>query len=90
VDMSRRRDDIMHQSWSELCAQYPLFRAKFVWPRRARTRSQPRWHKKVSLGVFPLNDLSTMSDDADYHIEQTDAGASSTIPMEAGQIKKGG
>ena len=30
-----------------------------------------------------------MSDD-DYHIETTDAGASATIPMEAGQIKKGG
>lgn len=31
-----------------------------------------------------------MSDDEDYHIENTDAGASATIPMEAGQIKKGG
>ena len=30
-----------------------------------------------------------MSDD-DYAIETTDAGASETIPMEAGQIKKGG
>eukprot|EP00554_Chaetoceros_debilis_P006551 CAMPEP_0194073906 /NCGR_PEP_ID=MMETSP0149-20130528/1120_1 /TAXON_ID=122233 /ORGANISM="Chaetoceros debilis, Strain MM31A-1" /LENGTH=159 /DNA_ID=CAMNT_0038753959 /DNA_START=88 /DNA_END=567 /DNA_ORIENTATION=+ len=30
-----------------------------------------------------------MSDD-DYKIETTDAGASATIPMEAGQIKKGG
>ncbi len=30
-----------------------------------------------------------MSDD-DYVIESTDAGASATIPMEAGQIKKGG
>ena len=30
-----------------------------------------------------------MSED-DYHIETTDAGASATIPMEAGQIKKGG
>ncbi len=30
-----------------------------------------------------------MSDD-DYHIESADAGASATIPMEAGQIKKGG
>jgi hypothetical protein len=26
----------------------------------------------------------------DYAIESTDAGASATIPMEAGQIKKGG
>ena len=26
----------------------------------------------------------------DYNIETTDAGASTTIPMEAGQIKKGG
>mmetsp|Transcript_4215 Transcript_4215/g.5546 ORF Transcript_4215/g.5546 Transcript_4215/m.5546 type:complete len:161 (-) Transcript_4215:300-782(-) len=31
-----------------------------------------------------------MSDDGDYHIEQVDAGASATIPMEAGQVKKGG
>lgn len=31
-----------------------------------------------------------MADDGDYHIESTDAGASATIPMEAGQIKKGG
>ena len=30
-----------------------------------------------------------MSDD-DYKIESADAGASATIPMEAGQIKKGG
>jgi len=30
-----------------------------------------------------------MSDD-DYEIEVTDAGASATIPMDAGQIKKGG
>jgi hypothetical protein len=32
-----------------------------------------------------------MSDDEqDFVIEATDAGASSVIPMEAGQIKKGG
>ena len=31
-----------------------------------------------------------MGDDADYAIEVADAGASATIPMEAGQIKKGG
>ncbi len=30
-----------------------------------------------------------MSDD-DYKIESTDAGASATIPMDAGAIKKGG
>lgn len=29
-------------------------------------------------------------EEQDYHIENTDAGASATIPMEAGQIKKGG
>jgi translation initiation factor 5A len=29
-------------------------------------------------------------EDQDYHIENVDAGASATIPMEAGQIKKGG
>jgi translation initiation factor 5A len=28
--------------------------------------------------------------DEDYAIETADAGASATIPMEAGQIKKGG
>lgn len=31
-----------------------------------------------------------MSDSGDYAIESADAGASATIPMEAGQIKKGG
>ena len=31
-----------------------------------------------------------MSDGEDYNIESTDAGASATIPMEAGQVKKGG
>ena len=32
-----------------------------------------------------------MSDDHnEYHIETADAGASATIPCEAGQIKKGG
>ena len=30
-----------------------------------------------------------MGDD-DYEIEVVDAGASATIPMEAGQVKKGG
>jgi translation initiation factor 5A len=31
-----------------------------------------------------------MADDGDYVIEKVDAGASATIPMEAGQVKKGG
>jgi hypothetical protein len=31
-----------------------------------------------------------MADEEDYNIESADAGASATIPMEAGQIKKGG
>jgi translation initiation factor 5A len=31
-----------------------------------------------------------MADESDFHIESADAGASATIPMEAGQIKKGG
>mmetsp|Transcript_35360 Transcript_35360/g.85775 ORF Transcript_35360/g.85775 Transcript_35360/m.85775 type:complete len:160 (+) Transcript_35360:50-529(+) len=31
-----------------------------------------------------------MADEDDYNIETTDAGASATIPMEAGQVKKGG
>jgi hypothetical protein len=29
-------------------------------------------------------------EEADYNIDSADAGASDTIPMEAGQIKKGG
>ena len=29
-------------------------------------------------------------DDHDYAIESADAGASDTIPMEAGSVKKGG
>jgi len=29
-------------------------------------------------------------DEGDYVIEKVDAGASATIPMEAGQVKKGG
>ena len=33
---------------------------------------------------------ATMGDEEDFAIESTDAGASATIPMEAGQIKKGG
>jgi hypothetical protein len=31
-----------------------------------------------------------MGDDDDFVIESTDAGATATIPMEAGQVKKGG
>jgi hypothetical protein len=37
--------------------------------------------------------LTKMADeehDGDYHIENADAGSSLTIPMEAGQVKKGG
>jgi hypothetical protein len=46
--------------------------------------------KSVGCLVFHLHRPFTMSDDNEFHIEQTDAGASATIPMEAGQIKKGG
>jgi hypothetical protein len=31
-----------------------------------------------------------MADEDDFVIESTDAGATATIPMEAGQVKKGG
>jgi translation initiation factor 5A len=31
-----------------------------------------------------------MSDSEQYAMESADAGASATIPMEAGQVKKGG
>ncbi len=34
--------------------------------------------------------IETMSDSEQYAMENADAGASETIPMEAGQIKKGG
>lgn len=43
-----------------------------------------------ALALTFLQRPLTMSDDADYAIESADAGASTTIPMEAGQIKKGG
>ena len=44
---------------------------------------------KYTIGT--TDKLYTMGDDEhDYTIENTDAGASATIPMEAGQIKKGG
>ena len=47
--------------------------------------------KRASSSKTSLNEKENMSDDADeYHIETADAGASATIPMEAGQIKKGG
>ena len=53
----------------------------------------------VSKAFFPHTSLVTLSkqypsnmsdDEADYNIDSADAGASDTIPMEAGQIKKGG
>jgi translation initiation factor 5A len=34
--------------------------------------------------------MAEENNDDDYHIESADAGASAVIPMEAGQIKKGG
>ena len=43
-----------------------------------------------TLFFCPNNNTFTMSDSEQYHIETSDAGASATIPMEAGQIKKGG
>jgi hypothetical protein len=36
------------------------------------------------------NKAVTMGDEDDFVIESTDAGATATIPMEAGQVKKGG
>jgi hypothetical protein len=44
------------------------------------------------LPLHITQQLFTMSEeeDNDFVIESTDAGASATIPMEAGQIKKGG
>lgn len=49
-------------------------------PKHPSTSVYFNWKKK---------DL-TMADDGDYVIEVSDAGASATIPMEAGQVKKGG
>ena len=43
----------------------------------------------LSLLSYLERKKDTMADE-DYVIETTDAGASATIPMEAGQIKKGG
>lgn len=45
---------------------------------------------KLLVLLHPPNPTPTMSDDNEYNIESADAGASATIPMEAGQIKKGG
>merc|ERR1712194_100336 len=36
------------------------------------------------------DEIITMSDSEQYRMENTDSGASATIPMEAGQVKKGG
>jgi hypothetical protein len=56
-----------------------LSRCSTLWPRDLNST--------VTKDKAPL---STMGDDDDFVIESTDAGASTTIPMEAGQIKKGG
>jgi hypothetical protein len=47
-------------------------------------------HSFRYIPILTLKETTTMADDDDYVIESTDAGASATIPMEAGQIKKGG
>jgi len=41
-------------------------------------------------GTEPPFQIQAKMSDNEYAIESTDAGASETIPMEAGQIKKGG
>jgi hypothetical protein len=44
-----------------------------------------------AASTFFIKILETMSDEHnEYEIETVDAGASATIPMEAGQVKKGG
>jgi hypothetical protein len=46
---------------------------------------------RLAAHTFPEPYNKTMSgEEQDYAIETADAGASATIPMEAGQIKKGG
>ena len=40
--------------------------------------------------ILTLSPAATTMSDTEYNIESADAGASTTIPMEAGQIKKGG
>jgi hypothetical protein len=42
-----------------------------------------------TIAITPQPNTPIMSDN-EYNIESADAGASETIPMEAGQIKKGG
>merc|ERR1711935_1247463 len=42
------------------------------------------------MGNLKKKEITMADDDGDYAIEVVDAGASATIPMEAGQVKKGG
>jgi hypothetical protein len=47
-------------------------------------------NKPVPTIFVPVVTMAEENNDDDYHIESADAGASAVIPMEAGQIKKGG
>jgi hypothetical protein len=54
-----------------------------------QSAKQLRFQQDVMRCHICRNKVATMSED-DFVIEVTDAGASATIPMEAGQVKKGG
>jgi hypothetical protein len=62
------------------------------WQRRQQSKTSHTTDRRSAHNTATSNKTtSTMSDDEhDYAIESTDAGASATIPMEAGQVKKGG
>jgi hypothetical protein len=83
-------------SWS-ICAFTPRFTPAIFCGHKGHTPVRrpeptpppPRRHFCYTSPI-QSNYSSTMSDSEQYHIENADAGASATIPMEAGQIKKGG
>ena len=58
------------------------------------SRSFVRWNSSLGIGagsaVLRRSSRSSMSDAEDETFESTDAGASETYPMEAGQIRKSG
>lgn len=56
----------------------------------ARQIASSHFRNGYSSPSFTFNFINANMSDDDYVIETTDAGASATIPMEAGQIKKGG
>ncbi len=52
--------------------------------------TNPHEFTSVCRLSYGIQQTTTKMSDDDFKIESADAGASATIPMEAGQIKKGG